>query len=292
MISCNREKFTDELPEKEAKLLIATRAQNYDSNELPEEYALNNLSIFLTDTSSNIITHKFVYVPYSSVDGELPTESKLVTLPIDVSILTVKDVYVIANCDNEAAFNAVKTLDDLQALKTKKLVYPTMINTTRGLPMYGELGKVDFRKSIEIPQCIYLNRICSKIRVRLYFADAGWIGLRPNFILENVASFGNYSPVPAKAGENDLVNYPAIYFEMISQQEYAGIAYIYESSVAPQLRLRFVLNGVEKEYVTDPGFPVPVRNYLYDIELTVYKPKQSASSAVQKDYALKFAFIN
>jgi hypothetical protein len=270
--ACTRHDMPDS--PTETQLLVAPSVVTGDADNLPEEYAILNMSLFLTDASKEQITDKFVYANYSRLNEATMLNCQLVRLPLDPAKLSRKDIYIIANCDNVDALNAVESLADLEQLYTPRLDHPHILTTARGLPMYGESLNTDLSASAENPVAIHLDRACSKLRLKLVFPNEDWTGLRPAFIVENAAAFTSYIPGQEADGPEDLYTTAPILFDAVNAQEYTAITYIYASTIAPRIRLQALFFGDQKEYDAESNFPVPQRNYLYDIELQILKPTE------------------
>lgn len=265
------------VPEKQPEVSLvfeALRNSNAtdDPDNLSTEYAIKNVSIFLTDASSATITHKYVYQSFTSLNTNSIRNCQLVNLPLDPATVSLKDIYVIANCDDSNGLNAIQTLDDLKALKTPTLIMPNILTTERGLPMYGETLGVNLGNTADTAS-VQLTRLCAKIRVKLLFPDAAWIGTNNQFAMENVAAYAyyvknSYLTFPASVP----VNYPMIDMIQTATQEFTNTTYIYESATAPRLHLSTVVNQTVKDYMAESNFPQPVRNYLYDIEIQILSP--------------------
>jgi hypothetical protein len=277
---CSEEIVVPETETGVTLLLAPLRAATDDADNLPAEYNILNLSIFLTDAGSNTITDKFVNQPFSAATDVSIMNCKLVNLPTELSAQPAKDVYVIANFDNVAAMNAVQTVDDLKALQTPTLVTPNILTTGRGLPMFGETDAVDFSTATtDNPPSVMLIRTCAKIRVTLTFPDATWVGTENMFVIENAPAYTYFVPNSFALPSTAFFDYPRIMFSQNSPQEFVSTTYIYESSTPPRLHLYTTVNGVAKDYLANSNFPLPVRNYLYDIQIQILKPLPTTSTA-------------
>ncbi|MDR0865104.1 MAG: hypothetical protein LBO74_09275 [Candidatus Symbiothrix sp.] len=255
-----------------------------DPDNLATEYAILNLSIFLTDASSNTVTDKFIHQSFTSLTDTSIMNCKLVTLPLDPATIPAKDIYVIANFDDTNSMSAVRTLDDLKALQTPAINSPNILTTERGLPMYGETFNVDFTKTTDTPPSVMLIRTCAKIRVKLLFPDATWVGTDNKFAIENAPKYTYFVKNPNfTIPTTDLFDYPRIVFIENTPQEYVNTTYVYESTSVPRLHLYTTIAGTAKEYLADSSFPLPVRNYLYDIEIQILKPLPASSASKTGD---------
>ena len=193
-------------------------------DDLPEEYAIKDLSIFLAEPGSNDISGSFVHVGFSvEANG-----CALVSLPVDPSTASYKDVRIIANCGDADALSAVATLDDLKALETLPGPLTTAVMLTSGLPMYGQALKLNLGNSPAAnPAVVTLTRACAKLRVSLENAGAGTTGNA--FTVENAAPYALYVPgSPFRFGLSGLIDYPQVDLEPVAAGQYQGIAYICE----------------------------------------------------------------
>lgn len=252
---------------------ISTADANADADNLPEEYNIFNLSIFLTDPGSEAITEQFVHQPFTSMSNGSVVNCKSVKLPLDPAMLTRKDIYVIANCRDVSALNAIQTVNDIKALKTPLATAVSGLSATGGLPMYGESLNVNLNQSTtDNPTSIMLSRTCAKLRITIKFPNVGWVGVNNQFIVENAASYTYYKYISENLPNPDLLNYPRTNFTTAGSYQYTAVAYVYESATAPRVKLYTTINGTERMYTVASNFPIPARNYLYDIDIQIYKP--------------------
>ncbi len=73
---------------------IVTRST---ADNLPEEYAIKNLSVFLTEVGSNTIISSYPNIGFTPADPNPAGDTlnhKLITLPLDPATIQRKDVYV------------------------------------------------------------------------------------------------------------------------------------------------------------------------------------------------------
>ncbi|MCL2561684.1 MAG: DUF4906 domain-containing protein [Rikenellaceae bacterium] len=248
-----------------------------DPDNMPAEYSIVNLSIFFADAGSTTINSVFVHPTFSSIDFSTIGNTKLVNLPLTPGALTNQDIYVVANCSDVAAMNAVQTVADIKALQTPAATTATGLTTTAGLPMYGTLPNADLNTStVSAPLNVLLTRACAKIRVTVTFTGPTWVGTNNRVQLQNAAPYTFYVPgnIPALA-TSALINYPITNLTAQSAQQFSGIVYVYESATAPQLQIYTTVSGTTYNYTASANFPVPVRNYLYDIEIQILPPTRS-----------------
>lgn len=235
-----------------------------DPDDLPAEYAVKNLSVFLAAPGSNTVLNSFIHTGFSP-SGDNCT---LVSLPLDPATAAFRDIYVVANCSDIASLNAVAAIGDIKALATPQGPLTTAVMLSSGLPMYGQAANVNLGgTSAASPANIALTRSCAKLRVTLENAAAGADNA---FIVENTAPYTLYAPGnPLTFGAPGLIAYPQVALDPVSTGEYEGITYIYESVQSPRLRILTSINGAGREYVASSNFPLPVRGYLYDIRVKI-----------------------
>lgn len=239
-----------------------------DADNTVEEQTINNLSVFFTNPSSDAVTHQFVYSGFSDAG-----DYKLVSLPLDPATLGTKDIYVVANCDNETALNAVQTIDDLKQLITSKVDKNKLLLPLNGIAMYGSTAAFDFNLASRKEAVVTVVRACAKYRLHLTFPENPQLSTTNSFLIANAATY-TYIIRNEKAvlTDNDYFTYAsAIPLVDNGAQAYTYSAYVYESARSPRLYFyTHADNSTEKrEYSVD--LPIPFRNYLYDILLEVYE---------------------
>lgn len=273
LTACGRDE-QDNLPEQPegANMLVSVFGSTEDN--LPEEYAILNLSFFLTNPGSETVTDKFIHYPFTSADASIYNR-KQIRLPLAGTLPVNKDIHVIANCNDVNALRNIATVADLRSLQTPKLLPNRTIGTSEGLPMYGYQGNASLNTDSDLPVSIELIRLCAKIRVTLAFTSSGWIGTDNRFSMQNVASYASFMPQVFPGDEPAVTSYPRIPLQKDNLLEFRGTTYIYESSQLPYLQIFTVLGGKEKVYTARDNFPLPVRNHLYDIRVEVYPPSQT-----------------
>ncbi|MDR0976770.1 MAG: hypothetical protein LBL78_03310 [Prevotellaceae bacterium] len=265
------------------QLLLSVLAAEGDDDNLPEEYAILNLSLFLTDAGGSIVTEKYVHTAfYNAPDAAGIRNCKSIPLPAGLISAAPKDIYVIANYDNTANLNAIATLDDLLRLTTPRLSgVNNMLLTTRGLPMFGLLTDAD----LSLPTVrIDLVRLCAKLDVTLTFTDPHWVGTNNRFGVDNAAAYTYFAfNNDFVIAPSDLVYYPLITMRQLDTRVFRHIAYVYESKELPFMHLYTVINGEQHDYVAKDNFPLPVRNRLYDVDIEILPPLPSATRSHSSD---------
>jgi hypothetical protein len=257
-----------------------------EADNLAEEYAILNLSLFLTKAGDSIVTDKYVFSSFRAADGSSTQNCQVITLPPEVSEGGAKDIYVIANCDNATALNSIETVGDLRALTTTKLHgVNNMLTTERGLPMYGEYLNAELNNTDTTPINIRLLRLCAKLDITLTFTNDTWIGTNNRFGIDHAASYTYFVRNDAFVIDSlDLVYYPLIAMEQQAANVFHHIAYVYESKVLPFMHLYTVINGKLYEYVAKDNFPLPVRNRMYAVEIEILEPL-SAETRTSGDFS-------
>lgn len=273
LTGCTDEQAVEpQLPEKQVVLKLFAKgnitSRIIDSDNTAEEQTINNLSVFFTDPSSDAVTHQFVYSGFSEV-----SDYKLVTLPLDPATLGTKDIYVVANCDNELALNAVQTIDDLKLLTTSKVNKNLLLLPSNGIAMYGSTAAFDFNLGSRKEAVVTVVRTCAKYRLKLTFPDNSQLSSDNRFLIANAATYTYIiRNEQAVLTDNDYFTYAsAIPLVDNGSQAYTYSAYVYEASRIPRLYFYTHADSStdKREYSVD--LPVPFRNYLYDILLEVYE---------------------
>lgn len=251
-----------------------------DEDNLESEQLILNLTIMFTEPSSNVFTHKFVNAGYTDVD-----DYKLVTLPLDLSELNRKDIYVITNYGN-ASFNALSTLDDLKEKQTPVSNKNNLLEPQKGFCMYGKTYDFDFNNETHSPAIVYAVRTCAKYRITLTFPENPTLSTSNSFLITNAANYtyimddtGNTIPSDA------YFNFPKqIDLTDNGAGAYVSTAYIYEATKAPQIYIYTHMNNSSKAQEFSADLPVPQRNYLYDIDVRIYESQtKSLINSKNKD---------
>ncbi|GHV40758.1 hypothetical protein FACS1894179_07810 [Bacteroidia bacterium] len=249
-----------------------------DPDDLPAEYAVKDLSVFLTAPGSTTVLNRFIHTGFTP-SGDNCT---LVSLPLDPATASFRDIYVVANCNYIASLNAITSVGDIKALATPQGPLITAAMLSSGLPMYGQAANINLGgTSAANPAGITLTRACAKLRITLENAQAG---ADNSFIVENTAPYTLYAPGSTLAfSPPELVAYPQVALDPVSAGTYQGITYIYESTQVPRLRILTSIDGTGREYVAGPNFPLPVRGYLYDIAIRVLPSGLSAAMEIHTE---------
>ncbi len=277
----------DIIPPKQAKEVYLSFAPldnvvaRSATDNLPEEYAIKNLSIFLTEVGSNTSYPDISFTPADPDPVDDTLNHKLISLPLDPTTIGVKDVYVIANY--QGTLPTVTTIDELKAIQTPTATTAEGLPTTNGLPMYGTLLNANLSStSVNAPALVPLTRVCAKFRVTLTFVDDTYAGTDNSFTIMNVPSYtlyGGNSVTPTSA----LITYPATDLPSVGTLQYQGIAYAYESTIMPSIDINTTIADQVKTYKISTNLPVSSRNNLYDIDVKVYKPVNMSSARAMTD---------
>ncbi|GHV56609.1 hypothetical protein FACS1894182_03500 [Bacteroidia bacterium] len=270
------------LPEESSgiPLLFAPlRSAASDPDNLASEYNIVNLHVFLTNTGSATITNKFINQSFISTNDTTVMNCKMATLPLDQTTVTSKDVYVIANCSDVTSLNAVQTVADLKALTTPQATTASGLTTDNGLPMFGQITNANLGASTTAnPVSVMLTRTCAKLRITLTFTSASYTGSNNQFAIENASAYTYFVKNDTfKINSSQLLTYPQMPFVQQTARQFQGITYVYESLQIPRLHIYTTVNGTPKDYVASSNFPLPVRNYLYDIQIQIMPPSQSSA---------------
>ncbi|MCD7915029.1 MAG: hypothetical protein LUG96_07040 [Tannerellaceae bacterium] len=191
----------------------------------------------------------------------------MITLPVDPADLLVKDIYVVANYDNQATLNALTTLDQLNALHTPEVDKTNNLDPLNGFCMSGSLVGFDFTDDAIQPATIPLERTCVKLRISLTFPLDPLLSTTNSYLIQRAATYTYVMEnVTNVLPQEDYFNFAApLPLTYDGVQAYTDITYVYEASQAPVITL----------YTTVQDFtaylPIPRRNYLYDIAMEVYE---------------------
>jgi hypothetical protein len=255
------------------------------ADNLPEEFAIKNLSVFLAEVGSNTIIERYPNIGFTPADPNPVGDTlnhKLITLPLDPSTIGRKDVYVVAN-HSGAALPTITTVSQLKAIQTSAANAVAGLSTANGLPMFGELLNANLSgTSREAAAVIPLTRVCAKFRVTLTFVDAAYAGTGNSFTMIDVPTHTFYGG--SGAGAVGLITYPATTLSAVGALQYQGVAYVFESMTVPTISVNTTINSEAKTYLINTSLPVSSRNNLYDIDVRIYRPVSPRSaSAVNRE---------
>ncbi len=248
-----------------------------DDDNLAMEETIINLSVFFTEPSSTAIVYKYVFTGFS-ISGE----EQVITLPLEATDLQTKDVYVIANYDDESELDDITTLDGIRALFTPEIGKSNNLDPSEGFCMFGHTYDVDFTDSSNFPVYVELVRSCAKFRINLNFPEDPTLSTNNTFLIQKAAK---YTHVVENLVEvlptTDYFNFAApLPLNDNGRQSYTNIAYVYESSQAPLLTIYTHINGEMEEQEFTATLPLPQRNYLYDLFIRVYEEEDASTRAI------------
>lgn len=245
-----------------------------DRDNLENEQNIINISIFLTEPGSD----EFFYSAVRNVAFTLIDDYRLVLLPLELSTLGRKDIYVVTNMDNSNLSQA-KNLTELKALSTPVVSKNNNLNPDNGLCMFGQTLNFDFNNSANEPAKVYALRTCAKYRINLTFPDNPLLSTSNAFIIKGAAS-------NTCIGENIQAN--PKYFDFSSpmplnleDEVYTNVTYVYEADETPVFGIYLNYSNSNKYVDYEAPLPKPERNCLYDIDVRVYDA--NTKSAIKSD---------
>lgn len=278
LAGCGRDR--DTVPPGGAVIRLETRAHEggiparlIDGDNTAAEQTVNNISVFLTEPGQSGITHSYVHSGFSA-SGEYMQ----VSLPLDPGSLGTKDIYVVANHGDTAALGSAGTIGELEAIRTPFADKNNNLEPQNGFCMYGMLAGFDFGAADAGAAPVTVERTCAKYRITLTFPQDSNLSAVNSFVVGNAA---NYTFVGADTG----LKIPAdAYFNFAEpmplipdgEGAYINTAYVYEASAAPHIYIYTRMDGAEQMFTA--FLPVPVRNYMYDIRVEVYRDVISRSA--------------
>lgn len=277
-LSCSNEDESINIENpKEVSLVISpsgsSRAKTVDADNLESEQTINNLSIFLTKPSSTVIVDKYIHYNFSSIADN----RKMVTLPLDPAVIKQKDIYIVANHDDISLLNSYTTISNLMNLATPVADANNLLIPENGFSMFGSTLNYDFTSGNQA--LVSLVRTVGKMRIKLTFPNATYVGTNNTFRVENAAKYTFISSDATLTVPDDAYfNYSTdIAFTETSAQEYNAITYLYEAvGEVPVLKIQSFLNNTTQSFSLN--LPAPRRNYLYDIEVEIYPGVQGVNS--------------
>lgn len=200
---------------------------------------------------------------------------RLIALPLQVSELQKKDVYLITNYKN-INLSAVNTMDDIKNLNTPTVDKNHDLDPNEGFCMYGELLNYDFTDT-NSSAIVSMERTCAKYRVTLTFPDNPVLSTDNTFVIANEASYthivnGLRTGIP----DSDYFNIASpISLEADGTGKYINTVYMYEAEKAPKIYIYTRINNSSQKQEFSTELPAPYRNYIYDIDIQIYESKDS-----------------
>ncbi|MCC8188106.1 MAG: hypothetical protein LIP08_11560 [Bacteroides sp.] len=278
--SCAQSEPEDETEAKTVTIRMGQSSGGWtrtiDADNLAVEQTVKNLSIFFTDPSSTTIAYKYVYTGFS-----ISNQEQIITLPIEPADLQTKNVYVIANYDNESDLNALTDLSEMNALFTPEIDKSNTLNPSDGFCMFGHTDNVDFTDSSNLPVYVPLTRTCAKFRITLRFPERAELSTVNSFLIQKAAKYTHVvenltEVLPA----TDYFNYAAaLPLTDNGANAYTGITYVYEATQAPAITIYTHLNNSTEEQEFTTTLPVPQRNYLYDLNIYIYEEEATTRNS-------------
>lgn len=247
-----------------------------DADNLKSEETINTIALFLTEPSSKEIAYKYVNIGSMDMD-----EYRLIALPLQLSELQKKDVYMITNYGN-ADLSAVNTLDDIEKLTTPTVDKNHDLDPDEGFCMYGELLNYDFTDT-NSSAIVNVERTCAKYRITLTFPDNPALSTDNTFVIANEASYTHIvEGLRGGLSNSDYFNITdPIVLEPDGTGKYMNTIYMYEAEKAPQIYLYTRMNNslLKQEFSTE--LPMPYRNYIYDINIQIYENYDSQTTGLR-----------
>lgn len=260
-------------------------ANMVDEDNLASEQVINTIALFLTEPSSQEIAYKYTNIGSINMDGY-----RLIALPLQVSELQKKDVYLITNYKN-INLSAVNTMDDIKNLNTPTVDKNHDLDPNEGFCMYGELLNYDFTDT-NSSAIVSMERTCAKYRVALTFPDNPVLSTDNTFVIANEASYthivnGLRTGIP----DSDYFNIASpISLEADGTGKYINTVYMYEAEKAPKIYIYTRINNSSQKQEFSTELPVPYRNFIYDIDIQIYESKDSRTtrlSGIEPQYEMK-----
>ncbi|MCC8174287.1 MAG: hypothetical protein LIO65_07950 [Odoribacter sp.] len=245
-----------------------------DEDNLVSEQIINNLSLFFTEPSSATITHKFIYTGFS-ISGAY----QIVTLPLEADSLLTKDIYVVANYNNESTLEAMNTVADLRTLLTPEVDKTNNLNPANGFCMFGTLANFDFNNTTNTVATVPLTRTCAKLRISLRFPEATVSSTNNSFLIQHAAAYTYVIDNPSLVlPQSDYFNFAAaLPLTDNGQENYTAITYVYDANEAPIITLYAYINNSTTVEEFTATLPIPQRNYLYDITVQVFEEEDAST---------------
>ena len=280
---CGKEEISDRAAGRGVSIRFVTGLHNLsrvvDTDNLAEEQIIHNISLFLTEPGSDAITHRYVHVGFSSAG-----DYTQISLPLTPDELQTRDIYAVANHDNDITLEALSSIQELETMQTPYVDKNNNLDPMRGFCMYGMLSGFDFNNTDAATAQVELERTCAKYRINLTFPQDPSLSTVNSFVIGKAA---NYTFI----GENTGQSIPDdAYFNFADptplnadgQGVYTNLAYVYEATEQPVMYIYTRMGG--KEQIFTANLPVPERNYLYGIDVEVFaytSTRTSGSSEIR-----------
>lgn len=244
-----------------------------DEDNLESEQVINTIALFLTEPSSQEIAFKYLNMGSINMNGY-----RLIALPLQLSELQKKDVYLITNYGN-VDLSAVNTMDDIKELTTPAVDKNHDLDPDEGFCMYGELLNYDFT-TLDASAIVNVERTCAKYRVTLSFPDNPVLSTDNTFVIANEASYTHIvDGLRAGIPESDYFNIAdPVILEPDGTGKYINAIYMYEAEKAPKIYIYTRINNSSQKQEFSTELPAPYRNYIYDIDIQIYENKDSRTT--------------
>lgn len=288
-VSCN----DDNMPEPDVDTTAYIKIQQnlfkgatmIDEDNLENEQVINTIALFLTEPSSQKITYKYINIGSVNVDGY-----RLIALPLQLSELQKKDVYLITNY-KDINLSVVNTMDDINELTTPAVDKNHDLDPNEGFCMYGELLNYDFTDE-NSSAIVNLERTCAKYRVTLTFPDNPVLSMDNTFVIANEASYTHIvNDLRTGIPDSDYFNIAdPIILESDGSGKYINTVYMYEAEKAPKIYIYTRINNSSQKQEFSTELPVPYRNFIYDIDIQIYENKDSGTTrlgGIEPQYRMK-----
>ncbi|WP_291585564.1 hypothetical protein [Bacteroides sp.] len=288
-VSCN----DDNMPEPDVDTTAYIKIQQnlfkgatmIDEDNLENEQVINTIALFLTEPSSQEITYKYINIGSVNVDGY-----RLIALPLQLSELQKKDVYLITNY-KDINLSVVNTMDDINELTTPAVDKNHDLDPNEGFCMYGELLNYDFTDE-NSSAIVNLERTCAKYRVTLTFPDNPVLSMDNTFVIANEASYTHIvNDLRTGIPDSDYFNIAdPIILESDGSGKYINTVYMYEAEKAPKIYIYTRINNSSQKQEFSTELPVPYRNFIYDIDIQIYENKDSGTTrlgGIEPQYRMK-----
>lgn len=288
-VSCN----DDNMPEPDVDTTAYIKIQQnlfkgatmIDEDNLENEQVINTIALFLTEPSSQKITYKYINIGSVNVDG-----CRLIALPLQLSELQKKDVYLITNY-KDINLSVVNTMDDINELTTPAVDKNHDLDPNEGFCMYGELLNYDFTDE-NSSAIVNLERTCAKYRVTLTFPDNPVLSMDNTFVIANEASYTHIvNDLRTGIPDSDYFNIAdPIILESDGSGKYINTVYMYEAEKAPKIYIYTRINNSSQKQEFSTELPVPYRNFIYDIDIQIYENKDSGTTrlgGIEPQYRMK-----
>ena len=288
-VSCN----DDNMPEPDVDTTAYIKIQQnlfkgatmIDEDNLENEQVINTIALFLTEPSSQKITYKYINIGSVNVDG-----CRLIALPLQLSELQKKDVYLITNY-KDINLSVANTMDDINELTTPAVDKNHDLDPNEGFCMYGELLNYDFTDE-NSSAIVNLERTCAKYRVTLTFPDNPVLSMDNTFVIANEASYTHIvNDLRTGIPDSDYFNIAdPIILESDGSGKYINTVYMYEAEKAPKIYIYTRINNSSQKQEFSTELPVPYRNFIYDIDIQIYENKDSGTTrlgGIEPQYRMK-----